>query len=44
MNICGLQEVRWRGQGAHFIGVEERRYKLWWLENDTRMTGVGILI
>ena len=28
--VCCLQEVRWRGEGARFIGVKGRRYKLWW--------------
>ena len=32
MDVCGLQEVRWRGQGAHFIEIEERKYKLWFKE------------
>ena len=43
-DICGLQEVRWRGQGVHFIGVEGRRYKLWWSGNDTGEDSVGILV
>ena len=28
INICGLQEIPWKGQGARFIGVEGRKYKL----------------
>ena len=28
MDVGGLQEVRWRGQGAQFFGVKGRRYKL----------------
>ena len=28
MDVCCLQEVRWRGQGAWFMGVKGRRYKL----------------
>ena len=27
IDVCCLQEVRWRGQGARIQG---RRYKLWW--------------
>ena len=43
MDVCCLQEVRWRGQGARFIGVKGRRYKLWWSgDSDTR--GVGVLV
>ena len=26
---CCLQEIRWRGQGARFVGSRGRRYKLW---------------
>ena len=25
MDVCCLQEVRWRGQGAEFMGVKGRR-------------------
>ena len=32
MDVCCLQELRWRGQGAPFVGVKGRRYKLWWKE------------
>ena len=28
--MCCLQEVRWRGQGSRMLGLEERRYRLWW--------------
>ena len=27
MDVCCLQEVRWRGQGARFMGVKGRRYR-----------------
>ena len=30
LDVSCLQEVRWRGEGARFIGVKGRRYKLWW--------------
>ena len=29
VDVCSLQEVRWRGEGARFSGVKGRRYKLW---------------
>ena len=44
MDACCLQEVRWRGEGARFFGVKERRYKLWWYGNDDKTGGVGILV
>ena len=28
MDVSCIQEVRWRGHGARFLGVEKRRYKL----------------
>ena len=30
VDVCCLQEVRWRGQGARYLGTMGRRYKLWW--------------
>ena len=44
VDVCCLQEVRFKGQGARFIGVKERRYKLWWAGTDSGTGGVGILI
>ena len=44
VDVCCVQEVRWRGQGTRFLGVKNRRYKLWWSGNDSGMNGVGILV
>ena len=44
MDVCCLQEVRWRGQGARFLGVKGRRYKLWWSGNSDGTGGVGVLV
>ena len=44
VDVCCLQEVRWRGEGARFFGVKGRRYKLRWRENDDKTGGVGILV
>ena len=30
IDVCCLQEVRWRRQGARMLGMKVRRYKLWW--------------
>ena len=43
VDACCLQEVRWRGQGARFVGVKSRRYKLRWLGNNDGIEGAGIL-
>ena len=42
--MCCLQEVRWRGQGARFVGVRGRKYKLWCSGNNDGIDGVGILV
>ena len=44
VDVCGIQEVRWKGQGARFVGTLGRRYKLWWSGNDAGFRGVGILV
>ena len=44
MDVCCLQEVRWRGQGAQFMGVKGRRYKLWWSGNSDGTRGVAVLV
>ena len=44
MDVCCLQEKRWRGQGALFMGVKGRRYKLWWSGNSDGTGGVGVLV
>ena len=30
VNVCCIQKVRWKGQGARFVGTLGQRYKLWW--------------
>ena len=42
--MCCLQKVRWRGQGALFVGCRSRRYKSWWSGNNDGIEGVGILV
>ena len=44
VDMRGLQEVRWSGQGARFVGVRGRRYKLWWSGNNDGIGGVGTLV
>ena len=29
VDMCCIQEVRWKGQEARFVGTSGRRYKLW---------------
>ena len=44
VDVCCIQEVRWKGQGARFVGTLGRRYKQWWSGNDAGYGGVGILV
>ena len=44
MDVCCLQEVWWRGQGAQFLRVKGRRYKLWWSGNSDGTGGVKFLV
>ena len=41
MDVCCLREVRWRGQGAWFMGVKGRR---WWSGNSDGVGGVGVWV
>ena len=44
MDMSCLQEVKWTGKGARFMGVKGRRYKLWWSGNNDGTEGVGVLV
>ena len=40
--VCCLQEVRWRGWGTRMLGMNGRRYKLWW--SGDGVGGVGVMV
>ena len=44
VDICGLQEVRWRGASATLVERKDSTFKLFWVRNDDGMVGVGILL
>ena len=44
VDMCYLQQVRSRGQGARFVGCRGKRYKQWWSGNNDGIGGVGILV
>ena len=44
MDVCCLQEVRWREQRVRFMGVKGRRYKLWWSGNSDSTGDLGALV
>ena len=39
-----MQEVKWKGQGARFVGTSGQRHTLWWSRNDAGFGGVEILV
>ena len=40
VDICSLQEVRWRGASAGLVEGKDSRYKLFWVGNDKAMGSV----
>ena len=44
IDVCCLQVMRWRGQGARMPEMRERRYKLWWSGKGDEVDGVGFMV
>ena len=44
VDVCYMQEVRWKGQGAGFVGTLGQSYRLWWSGNDAGFGGIAILV
>ena len=44
LDVCCIQEVRYRGVGTMSIGQDTHKYKLWWSGSKDRQNGVGILV
>ena len=44
IDVCCLQEVRCRGQGASMLGMKGRRYKLSWSGKGDGVGGVGVMV
>ena len=44
VDLCCLQEVRWRGCGARLMGLQCRKYKFLWSGNHEGYGGVGVLV
>ena len=42
VDVCCLQDVMWRGQGARMLGMKGWRYKLWW--SGDGVGGVGVMV
>ena len=44
IDVCRLQEVRWRGMGARMVRMNGRRYKLWYSGKGDGVGGVGVMM
>ena len=44
VDVCCVQEHRWRGESARMITGRDSRYKFYWIGNQTGIGGVGILV
>ena len=44
IDICCLQEVRWRGTGTRTITGKDTQYKLFWIGNQEGNGGVGVML
>ena len=44
IDLCCMQEVRWRGASARFITGKDDRYKFFWVGNNAGTIGVGVLL
>ena len=44
IDLCCMQEVRWRDASARFITGKDDRYKFFWVGNNVGTGGVGILL
>ena len=43
VDVCAVQETRWKGESARLVGARGMRYKLWWKGNDGT-GGVGVMV
>ena len=44
IDICCVQETRWRGGSARMITGKENRYKFFWIGDASGFGGVGVLV
>ena len=44
IDVCCLQEVRWREHGARMLWMKGRMYKQWWSSKVDEIGGVGIMV
>ncbi len=44
VDICCVQETRWKGKGVRMLGGTETRYKFFWQGHRDGNDGVGLLV
>ena len=44
VDLCCMQEVRWRGASGRYTTGKDSRYKFFWVGNDQGTSGVGVLL
>ena len=44
MDVCCLQETRWKCGSARMLGVRGAQYKLFWSSSVRGLAGVGVLV
>ena len=44
VDVCGIQEERWRGASARLITGKNVEYKMYWVGNNLGLGSVGILV
>ena len=44
IDVCCVQEVRWRGASARMITGKDSEFKFFWVGGETGLGGVGILV
>ena len=43
VDVCAVQETRWKGEKTRFVGAAGNRYKFWWKGTDGT-GGVGVMV
>jgi exonuclease III len=44
VDVCCIQEARWKGEGARLIGRHDAEYKIYWKGGKESTAGVAVLV
>jgi len=44
VDVCAVQETRFRNEGTRMYGSDGERYKFWWSGGSEGNSGVGVMI